>query len=73
MARRVGKKPNIAVKEEEILPYSQPYYTALPTGIIKYMRADLCWQFCRFLAVNYRMVRMIGKAHPHPIKPGKRH
>ncbi|GEM_PF-1518958 len=68
MAR--GKKPNLAAKEEEILPYTQAYYTALPTGTIKWIRGCIVWQLIRFIVVNSRMISMIGKSHPHPHKPG---
>ncbi len=68
MAR--GKKPNIAAKEDEIFPYTQAYYTALPTGVIQWIRGCIIWQLFRFVVVNYRMISMIQKSHPHAHKPG---
>lgn len=42
-------------------PYEQSYYPPVPTGVTKFFRANLLWQFFRFLVLNVKMLRMVRK------------
>ncbi len=51
----------MAVKNKE--PYQQAYYPPVPTGMTRYMRTSLLWQFYRFLIINFKMIKLIAKSH----------
>lgn len=42
-------------------PYEQNYYPPVPTGLTKFFRTNLLWQFFRFLVLNVKMLRMVRK------------
>ncbi|MDX2043026.1 MAG: hypothetical protein SF097_17540 [Acidobacteriota bacterium] len=42
-------------------PYEQTYYPPVPTGLTKFFRTNLLWQFFRFLVLNVKMLRMVRK------------
>jgi len=42
-------------------PYEQTYYPPVPTGVTKFFRTNLLWQFFRFLVLNVKMLRMVRK------------
>lgn len=44
-------------------PYQQAYYPPSPTGFTRFMRTSLVWQFFRFLAINYKMLKLMMKSH----------
>lgn len=54
--------------EEKIINkegYQQQFFTSVPTGMTIFMRNFLPWQFLRFIAINIKMFKVIGKSHPH--------
>ncbi len=42
-------------------PYEQSYYPPVPTGLTKFFRTNLVWQFFRFVMLNLRILRMVRK------------
>jgi hypothetical protein len=42
-------------------PYGQSYYPPVPTGITRYFRTNLLWQFVRFIIINAKILRMVRK------------
>ena len=42
----------------------------LPTARTRFYRTFVPWQLLRFVAINLRMLRMIGLSHPHVTPPG---
>ncbi len=39
-------------------PYEQSYYPPVPTGLTKFFRTNLIWQFFRFPVPNVKMLPM---------------
>ncbi len=50
---------NITNKE----PYQQSYYPPMPTGLTRYMRKSLIWQFIRFIVINFKILKLMMKSH----------
>jgi hypothetical protein len=50
---------NITNKE----PYQQAYYPPAPTGFTRFMRTCILWQLYRFVAINYKMIKLLAKSH----------
>ncbi len=44
-------------------PYQPAYYAPAPTGFTRFMRTCLIWQFYRFIIINFKMLKLIGKSH----------
>lgn len=44
-------------------PYQQGYYPPVPTGLTRYMRTSLIWQFVRFVVITLKMLRLMAKSH----------
>jgi hypothetical protein len=44
-------------------PYQQAYYPPVPTGMTRYMRTSLLWQFYRFWVINLKILRLLLKSH----------
>jgi hypothetical protein len=44
-------------------PYQQAYYPPAPTGLTRYMRTSLIWQAFRFLVINLKILKLMGKSH----------
>ncbi|MFN7947609.1 MAG: hypothetical protein U0Z53_19825 [Blastocatellia bacterium] len=42
-------------------PFEQSYYPPVPTGMTRFFRTSLVWQFVRFLILNVKMLRMVRK------------
>ncbi|MDX2033985.1 MAG: hypothetical protein SF339_25145 [Blastocatellia bacterium] len=42
-------------------PFEQSYYPPVPTGLTKFFRTNLLWQFARFVILNARILRMVRK------------
>jgi hypothetical protein len=51
----------MAVKNKE--PYQQAYYPPVPTRFTLYWRSSLPWQFIRFWIINYKVFKLLLKAH----------
>ncbi len=49
--------------EKIIKPYDQNFTTMVPTGIIKFLRTCIIWQFIRFIIINIKMIRVVQKSH----------
>jgi len=48
---------------EHIQPYSDEFTTMVPTGIVKFLRTCVIWQFIRFIVLNVKMVIVVLKSH----------
>jgi hypothetical protein len=44
-------------------PYQQAYYAPSPTAVTRYMRTSLIWQGIRFLVINFKILKLMGKSH----------
>lgn len=44
-------------------PYQQAYYAPAPTGFTRWMRTFVPWQLVRFVVINLKMLRLMGKSH----------
>ncbi len=44
-------------------PYEQTYYPPVPTRFTTAMRTFLPWQLWRFLVINWKMLKLMGKPH----------
>lgn len=44
-------------------PYQQAYYPPAPTGFTRHMRTSLVWQCIRFLVINFKILKLMGKSH----------
>jgi hypothetical protein len=44
-------------------PYKQAYYPPVPTRFTRYMRTSLVWQFFRFIIINFKILKLLFKAH----------
>jgi hypothetical protein len=42
-------------------PFGQSYYPPVPTGMTRYFRTNLLWQFVRFVIINAKILRMVRK------------
>lgn len=42
-------------------PYSQNYYSPVPTRLTKFFRTNWIWQFIRFIVLNIKMLRLVRK------------
>ncbi|AGA89416.1 hypothetical protein Thimo_0568 [Thioflavicoccus mobilis 8321] len=40
-------------------PYDKAHYAPMPTGLTKYMRTSLIWQFYRFIVINLKYLRLM--------------
>ncbi len=52
--------PNTITNKE---PYQQAYYPPAPTALTRYMRTSLIWQGIRFLVINFKILKLMGKSH----------
>ena len=50
-------------------PYSREFFAPRPSAFVLFFRTFVLWQFVRFVAVNVKMIRMIGKSHSHRALP----
>ncbi len=50
-------------------PYSREFFAPRPARRVLVFRTVVLWQLVRFIAINIKMVRMIGKAHSHRALP----
>lgn len=50
-------------KNHELNSYEPEYYALTPSSFVKFMRVFWPWQILRFLYINFKMVKMIGKSH----------
>ncbi len=44
-------------------PYSQEFETMVPTGMVKFFRTCVIWQFIRFVIINIKMLVVVQKSH----------
>jgi len=49
--------------EDTIKPYDQNFTTMVPSGFVKFWRTCVIWQFIRFIAINIKMLIVVGKSH----------
>jgi hypothetical protein len=52
-----------------IQPYSREFFAPRPSALTLFFRTFLPWQLVRFVWVNVKMIRMIGKAHSRRALP----
>ncbi len=50
-------------------PYSREFFVPRPSRFTLFFRTFVLWQLVRFVWVNVKMIRMIGKSHSHPALP----
>lgn len=50
-------------------PYSREFFAPRPSASTLFFRTFAPWQLVRFVAVNIKMIRMIGKSHSHRALP----
>jgi len=43
-------------------PYSREFFAPRPSRAVLFLRTFAPWQLVRFAVINFRMVRMLGKA-----------
>jgi len=48
---------------KHIDPYSPQSGTVIPSGLVKFFRTNVLYQFIRFLVINIRMTKLILKSH----------
>ena len=53
--------------------YSAQYYAMKPTGVTRFLRTFVLWQFIRFIVINLRMTAMILKAHDSAVTKSDAH
>ncbi|RUM68038.1 MAG: hypothetical protein DSZ05_01735 [Sulfurospirillum sp.] len=46
-----------------INPYSPEFETMVPTGVVKFFRTCVIWQFIRFIMINIKMLIVVRKSH----------
>ncbi len=46
-----------------IQPYSREFFAPRPSRATLFFRTFVLWQLVRFVWINLKMIRMIGKAH----------
>jgi hypothetical protein len=44
-------------------PYQQAYYPPVPTGLTRFMRTSLLWQFVRFIVINFKILKLMSRSH----------
>jgi len=49
--------------EKNIHAYGQSYNAMTPGSFAKKMRTNVLWQFIRFIAINIKMIVVVGKSH----------
>ncbi len=49
--------------EETVKPYDQNFTTMVPTEFVKFFRTCVLWQIIRFIAINIKMLIVVGKSH----------
>jgi hypothetical protein len=47
----------------EMAQLRSSYYATRPTGYTRFLRTSLLWQFCRFVMINLKMIRIISLSH----------
>jgi hypothetical protein len=52
-----------------IQPYSREFFAPRPSKITLFFRTFVPWQLVRFVWINLKMIRMIGKAHSRRALP----
>ena len=52
-----------------ILPYSREFFAPRPSRLTLFFRTFVPWQLVRFVWINAKMIRMIGKAHGGRVSP----
>lgn len=52
-----------------VKPYSREFYAPRPSPVTLFFRTFVPWQLVRFVWINLKMIRMIGKAHSHRALP----
>lgn len=58
-----------------VKPYTREFFAPRPSALTLFFRTFVLWQLVRFVWINAKMVRMIGKSHSHralPPAPGAR-
>ena len=50
-------------------PYSREFFAPRPSALTLFFRTFVPWQLVRFVWVNVKMIRMIGKSHSHRALP----
>ncbi len=48
---------------KHIEPYTAEFETMVPTGMVKFFRTCVIWQFIRFIVLNIKMTLVILKSH----------
>lgn len=56
-----------------IQPYSKEFFAPRPSGFVLFFRTFFLWQLFRFVWINVKMVKMIGRAHGHHVDPAHPH
>jgi hypothetical protein len=53
------------IPQEQALrrPYEEGFFATTPTRARRFLRTFIPWQIVRFVFINLRMIRMIGKSH----------
>jgi len=51
---------NRSTRDEHL---NEAFYATKPTGSTVFLRTFLPWQLWRFVEINLRMIRTIGKSH----------
>ncbi len=54
-----GQTPHV----QHIEPYTAKSETMLPTGMVKFFRTCVIWQFVRFIVINIKMIIVVLKSH----------
>jgi hypothetical protein len=54
-----------------IPPYTREFFAPRPSAMTLFFRTFLPWQLVRFVWINVKMIRMLGKAHSRPALPPK--
>lgn len=49
--------------EKNIKAYGNNFTTMTPGPFAKWMRTNIVWQFLRFIAINIKMIIVVGKSH----------
>jgi hypothetical protein len=52
-----------------IQPYSREFFAPRPSALTLFFRTFVPWQLVRFVWINVKMIRMIGKAHSRRALP----
>jgi hypothetical protein len=54
-------------------PYSREFFAPRPSRAVLFLRTFAPWQLLRFAVINFRMIRMLGKAHAGVVEPAAPH